>query len=64
MDFRSADEGDLADPALVILTRAGDTLFLSSHQGDGVFGQHVVVMVEDVDAPFQKFLARGLVPPK
>ena len=64
MDFRRADDDDLVDPAFVILRRAGDTLFLSSHSGDGVFGQHVVVIVEDVDALFQKFLTRGLVPPQ
>ena len=64
MDFRLADESDFNDPAHVVLRRAGDTLFLSSHMGDGVFGQHVVVMVEDVNALFQKFLGRGLVPPE
>ena len=64
MDFRLADDGDLTDPTHIVLRRAGDTLFLSSHAGDGVFGQHVVVMVEDVDALFQKFLRRGLVPPE
>ena len=63
MDFRRADEGDVADPAHVVLRRAGDTLFLSSHSGDGAFGQHVVIVVEDVDALFQRFLQRGLVPP-
>jgi catechol 2,3-dioxygenase-like lactoylglutathione lyase family enzyme len=64
MDFRIADESDFNDPAHIVLRRAGDTLFLSSHTGDGVCGQHVVVMVEDVDALFQKFQRRGLVPPE
>ena len=64
MDFRLADDGDLRDPAHAILRRAGDTLCLSSHSGDGVFGQHVVVIVEDIDALFQKFLKRGLVLPE
>ena len=64
VDFRLADESDLNDPTHIVLRRAGDTLFLSSHTGDGVFGQHVVVMVEDVDALFQTFLRRGLVPPE
>ena len=64
IDFRRADQGDLADPAHVVLRRAGDTLFLSSHSGDGVFGTHVVVVVEDVDALFRKFIERGLVPPE
>jgi catechol 2,3-dioxygenase-like lactoylglutathione lyase family enzyme len=64
MDFRLADDTDLNDPTHVVLRRAGDTLFLSSHAGDGVFGQHVVVIVEDIDALFQKYLRRGLVPPE
>jgi catechol 2,3-dioxygenase-like lactoylglutathione lyase family enzyme len=64
LDFRLADQSDLNDPAHIVLRRAGDTLFLSSHMGDGMFGQHVVVMVEDVDALFQKFKRRGLVPPE
>jgi catechol 2,3-dioxygenase-like lactoylglutathione lyase family enzyme len=49
LDFRRADDDDLTDPAHVVLRRAGDTIFLSSHAGDGAFGQHVVVMTEDVD---------------
>ena len=64
MDFRLADDADLNDPTHIVLRRAGDTLFLSSHMGDGEFGQHVVVMVEDVDALFHKFLRRGLVQPE
>lgn len=63
LDFRRADEGDLMDPAHVVLRRAGDVVVLSSHRGDGVFGQHVTVITEDVDALFRKFIARGLVPP-
>jgi catechol 2,3-dioxygenase-like lactoylglutathione lyase family enzyme len=65
LDFKRADgEAGTTDPTHVVLRRAGDTLFLSSHAGDGVFGQHVVVMAEDLDVLFQKFLARGLVPPE
>jgi catechol 2,3-dioxygenase-like lactoylglutathione lyase family enzyme len=65
LDFTLAEsDEDMKDPAFVVVRRAGDTLFLSSHAGDGVFGQHVVIMTEDVDALFSKFLARGLVPPK
>jgi hypothetical protein len=65
LDFTRAD-GDEAttDPSFAVLRRAGDSLFLSSHASDGRFGQAVVVMTEDVDALFKKFLARGLVPPK
>jgi catechol 2,3-dioxygenase-like lactoylglutathione lyase family enzyme len=65
LDFKLVDnQVDTTDPTHVVLRRAGDTLFLSSHAGDGTFGQHVVVVIEDVDALFQKFLARGLVPPE
>jgi uncharacterized glyoxalase superfamily protein PhnB len=63
LDFVRADSDDDDDPAFAVLTRAGDTLFLSSHAGDGEFGQAIVVMTEDVDALFKKFLSRGLVPP-
>jgi catechol 2,3-dioxygenase-like lactoylglutathione lyase family enzyme len=64
LDFTRADnEDDTMDPAFAALARAGDSLFLSSFSGDGTFGQAVVVMTEDVDALFKKFLARGLVPP-
>lgn len=65
LDFRRANgKEDIRDPSFVVLMREGDTLFLSSHAGDGVFGQHVVVTTEDVDVLFNTFLARGLVPPK
>jgi catechol 2,3-dioxygenase-like lactoylglutathione lyase family enzyme len=64
LDFTCADSHETTtDPSFAVLTRAGDSLFLSSHAGDGKFGQAVVVMTEDVDALFKKFLARGLVPP-
>jgi catechol 2,3-dioxygenase-like lactoylglutathione lyase family enzyme len=64
LDFRRMDgDEDPTDPSFVVLSHAGDLLFLSSHRGDGAFGQAVVVMTEDIDALFEKFLARGLVPP-
>lgn len=43
--------------------RNGDPLFLSSHRGDGAFGQAIVVSTDDVDALFRKFQTRGLKPP-
>ena len=65
LDFKRMDGDEQpADPTFVVLSRAGDTLFLSSHRGDGQFGQAIVVMAEDVDFLFEKFLARGLTPPK
>ena len=63
LDFTRADDDDPTDPAHVMLRRAGDLVFLSSHTGDGEFGQHVVVMCVDVDALFKRFVERGLVPP-
>lgn len=51
------------DPGMTVLLRQGDALVLSSHAGDGAFGQAVVVTSEDVDADFRRFVSRGLVPP-
>jgi len=64
LDFHRGDDDDLIDPAHVVLRRAGDVIFLSSHAGDGPFGTHVTVMTEDIEALFAKFLAQGLVLPK
>jgi catechol 2,3-dioxygenase-like lactoylglutathione lyase family enzyme len=64
LDFRRSDGSNPADDAgFAILSRAGDLLFLSTGSGDGEFGQAVVVMTEDVDALWDKFRARGHVPP-
>lgn len=49
-----------SDPSFATLTREGHELYLSSHSGDGVFGQAVNVTVTDVDALFAAFRARGL----
>ena len=48
------------DPAFSVLTREGGELHLSSHSGDGVYGQAVAVLVEDADFLFAAFVARGL----
>lgn len=63
LDFRRAD-GDDPTPGFAVLVRAGDLLFLSTGSGDGEFGQAIVVMTEDVDTLFAKFLARGLTIPE
>lgn len=61
LDFERVDGDDeLGDPSFSVLLRDGDQLFLSSHRGDGMFGQAVVVTTGDVDALFRKFRARGL----
>lgn len=51
------------DPSFHVLGRDGDLLFLSSHRGDGVYGQAIAVLTDDVDALFRKFRVRGLVAP-
>ena len=64
LDFQCVDGGDDdGDPSFSVLMRDGDPLFLSSHGGDGEFGQAIVVLTEDVDALFRKFRARGLITP-
>lgn len=61
LDFEHVDgDGDLSDPSFSVLARDGDRLFLSSHAGDGEFGQAVVVTTDDVDALFRRFRERGL----
>lgn len=50
----------LTDPGFAWLTRDGAVLNLSSHSGDGVVGQAVVVEVTGIDALFGTFLSRGL----
>ena len=61
LDFEHVDGGDdLSDPSFSVLARDGDRLFLSSHTGDGEFGQAVVVTTDDVDALFRRFRERGL----
>ena len=64
LDFERVDgDEDLADPAFSVLERDGHQLWLSSHRGDGVFGQAIVIMADDVDALFRKFRIRGLSTP-
>jgi hypothetical protein len=36
------------------------SLILSSHRGDGTFGQAIVVQADDIEALFRKFRTRGL----
>ncbi len=64
LDFVLVD-GDPAggDPAFCVLGRGADRIFLSSHAGDGCFGQAVVVLTDEVDALFRRYLDRGLVTP-
>jgi catechol 2,3-dioxygenase-like lactoylglutathione lyase family enzyme len=64
LDFEHVDGDEaLADPSFSVLARDGHQLFLSSHRGDGVFGQAVVVTTENVDAVFRRLRERGLQTP-
>ena len=61
LDFELADLLPAAgDPAFAVLTRNGAELHLSSHSGDGAFGQAVAVLIGDADALFAAFVAQGL----
>ena len=64
LDFELVENDvDDSDPGFNALMRDGDSLFLTSHRGDGTYGQTLVVMVDDVDAVFRKLRARGLKTP-
>ena len=64
LDFERVDGDDtLDDPSFSALARCGDYLFLSSHRGDGSFGQAIAVLTDNVDALFRKFRERGLTTP-
>jgi uncharacterized glyoxalase superfamily protein PhnB len=51
---------DAGDPSFSILTRGGNELHLSSHSGDGIYGQAIAILTDEVDALFDRFVARGL----
>lgn len=63
LDFECVEGDDEGDPSFSVLMREGAPLFLSSHRGDGEYGQAIVVTTDDVDAVFRKFRARGLQTP-
>ena len=63
LDFECVEGGGEGDPSFSVLTREGAPLFLSSHRGDGMVGQAIVVSTDDVDAVFRKFRTRGLQTP-
>jgi catechol 2,3-dioxygenase-like lactoylglutathione lyase family enzyme len=61
LDFERVDgDDDLSDPCFSVLARDGDQLILSSHRGDGVYGQAVVITTSDANALFRRFRERGL----
>ncbi len=42
------------------IERGGCLVHLSSHGGDGVFGNVIYVRVDDIDSLYRKFVANGL----
>ena len=63
LDFDCVEYGGDGDPSCSALMRGGSLLLLSSHGGDGTFGQAIVVVTDSVDALFRRFRARGLKTP-
>jgi len=43
-----------------LIERDGCLVHLSSHSGDGVFGNSIYVRVDDIDSLYRKFVANGL----
>jgi catechol 2,3-dioxygenase-like lactoylglutathione lyase family enzyme len=60
LDFDCVEHGGNSDPTVSVLMRGGSLLLLSSHGGDGTFGQAIVIVTDSVDALFRSFRARGL----
>jgi catechol 2,3-dioxygenase-like lactoylglutathione lyase family enzyme len=60
LDFDCVEYGGDGDPTFCLLMRNGSLLCLSSHGGDGEFGQAVMVLTDNVDAVFRGCRARGL----
>lgn len=60
---RLGGDANPGDPAFEVLERDGDRLFLSSHSGDGAFGQALAIACDDADAEWAALRARGYVPP-
>jgi hypothetical protein len=50
LDFEHTDgDNDLGDPSFSVLSRDGDQLILSSHRGDGAFGQAIAITVYRIE---------------
>ncbi|MBK9980331.1 MAG: VOC family protein [Gemmatimonadetes bacterium] len=64
LDFTCIGGDDaVADPAFCALEREGERVYLSSHRGDGEFGQAIAIECDDVDVIARTLRARGLVTP-
>lgn len=51
---------ETGSPSFSILSREGAELHLSSHSGDGTFGNVAAILVHNIDQLFQHFVTRGL----
>ena len=51
---------ETGSPSFSILSREGAELHLSSHSGDGTFGNVASILVHHIDQLFQRYVARGL----
>ncbi len=51
LDFECVEHGDDGDPSFSVLMRGGSLLLLSSHGGDGTFGQAIVVLTGGLKTP-------------
>jgi catechol 2,3-dioxygenase-like lactoylglutathione lyase family enzyme len=61
LGFERVDgNGPPDDPSFTVVARGKDRLFLSSHSGDGEYGQAIVIETESVDEEVQTLLRRGL----
>ena len=47
-------------PSFCILTRENEEIHLSTHSGDGAYGNVVSILVNDIDTLITKFIGRGL----
>ena len=54
LDFDCVEDGGNVDPSCSALMRGGSLVLLSSHGGDGEFGQAIVVTTDNVDALFRR----------
>lgn len=64
LDFRHVGGDDSPDdPSFGVLEREDGLVYLSSHSGDGAFGQAVAILVNDVDELFRTYVGRGLITP-
>ena len=63
LDFQCVEHGGDNDPSFCALMRGGSLLILSSHGGDGTFGQAILVLTDNVDVVFRRFRERGLKTP-